>query len=985
MKTVFTLIALIIILSFSAHSQQDSLFAPKGFDQPRENIQHGKIDTVFYQSKTVGTQRKALIYTPPGFNKKQKYPVLYLLHGIGGDAKEWFNNGHPQVILDNLYADKKLVPMIVVMPNGRAMKDDCAVGNIFDSVKVQAFATFEKDLLNDLIPFVEKNYPVIKDREHRALAGLSMGGGQSLNFGLGNPDVFAWVGGFSSAPNTKKPEELVPDPDRTRKMLKLIWISGGDQDRLLVFSKRTHDYLVKNNIPHIYRVIPGGKHDFAVWKDNLYMFSQLLFKPVTDDIIKKYSLDQIKKPEPVKKPEVKNNSEAEFSKNWKDINYAGDTMKYHKLDIYLPKEEEESYPAIVVVYGSAWLSNSMKGSDLKTLGKALLDAGYAVIMPNHRSSMDAKFPAQINDIKAVIRFVRANASTYSIDTSFIGITGSSSGGHLSALAGTTNSVKEFKLGTASADIEGNVGRFLNYSSSVDAVVDWFGPTDFMVMDSCGSRMHHNDAKSPESTLIGGPIQENKDKAELANPIIYIDANDPPFLILHGDKDPLVPHCESEMLYNALQEAGVKSKLVIVPGGQHGPGLFKEQYFKMMVDFFNSSKNKFTKNIQEEFQHKKYRNIFLEAGYSQSDIDKKVEQAYHDIFEGPNKVYFEVGDSMAYVSDLKNHDVRTEGVSYGMMIAVQLDKKDVFDRIWRWSKFYMQHQEGSRKGYFSWSYNPKVMKPNALGTASDGEFYFITSLLFASNRWGNNTGIDYYGEARNILDAMWAKDGTDQVYNIINTEQKKITFVPEGRGSTWTDPSYFVPAFYEVWAAYANDGHEQFYSDCADTARVYLHRACKSATGLNPDLTDYNGNPFSNPWRPSAFRYDSWRVPMNISMDYNWFAKDKDWQQGYAVRIQDFFRSQGVDTFVDQYNLDGTRPEYILKAGGYQKLRHSLGLVATTASTALINTEGGLDFVHALWDAKLEPYEDGYFDPYYDGLLYLFSLMHLSGKYQLITQ
>ena len=168
--------------------------------------------------------------------------------------------------------------MIVVMPNGRAMKDDRATGNIFDAEKVQAFATFEKDLLTDLIPFMEKNYPVFTDPEHRAIAGLSMGGGQSLNFGLGNPDKFAWVGGFSSAPNTKMPQELVPDPVKATQQLNLLWISCGDQDGLINFSKRTHDYLVANEVPHIYYVIPGGAHDFKVWKESLYMFVNLIFK-----------------------------------------------------------------------------------------------------------------------------------------------------------------------------------------------------------------------------------------------------------------------------------------------------------------------------------------------------------------------------------------------------------------------------------------------------------------------------------------------------------------------------------------------------------------------------------------------------------------------------------------------------------------------------------------------------------------------------------
>ncbi|MFS4428447.1 alpha/beta hydrolase [Chryseobacterium sp. S90] len=257
--------------------------APPDFDVEKKEIPHGKIDTIQYSSSTVGTTRKALVYTPPGFKKSNKYPVLYLLHGIGGDEKEWFKNGTPQIILDNLYAKGKLIPMIVVLPNGRAMKDDRATGDIMAKDKVEAFAIFEKDLLNDLIPFVEKKYPAKKDRNDRAIAGLSMGGGQTLNFGLGNIDKFSWVGAFSAAPNTKEPQKLLPDPPKA-KQLKLLWISCGDQDRLMPFSKRTSDYLTENNVPHIFYVEPGG-HDFKVWKNDLYLFSQLLFKPIKQEDI----------------------------------------------------------------------------------------------------------------------------------------------------------------------------------------------------------------------------------------------------------------------------------------------------------------------------------------------------------------------------------------------------------------------------------------------------------------------------------------------------------------------------------------------------------------------------------------------------------------------------------------------------------------------------------------------------------------------------
>lgn len=392
-----------------------------------------------------------------------------------------------------------------------------------------------------------------------------------------------------------------------------------------------------------------------------------------------------------------------------------------------------------------------------------------------------------------------------------------------------------------------------------------------------------------------------------------------------------------------------------------------------------------KEAKKELSRPIYRNLFKEVGYSQKDIDKKLAKAYYDIFEGPKRVYFEDGENMGYVSDVKNDDARTEGMSYGMMVAVQLDKKDVFDRLWRWSVKYMQHQEGPREGYFAWSVNPHTKKQNSPGSASDGELYYITSLLFASNKWGNNTGIHYYNEARRILDAMWKKDGTGNIYNLINTEHKQITFVPEGGGYNWTDPSYHLPAFYEIWILYAKDGHEEFYKECAEVSRNFLHKACHPVTGLNADYTEFNGEPHSTPWMPAAFRYDSWRVPMNIAMDYTWYGKDKEWQEDYAKRFQNFLRSKGMDTYDDQFNLDGTTPDWILQAGPVKKLRHSIGLVSTAATASLVNPEKeSADFVHAIWNAKLEPYEDGYFDPYYDGLMYLFSMMHLSGNYKIIT-
>ena len=248
--------------------------APEGFDKRRDGVPRGKVELVEYDSKSVGTRRKMRVYTPPGYSADKKYPVLYLLHGIGGDENEWYKGGAPDAILDNLLADGKAVPMVVALPNGRARPNDRAEGNVYASAP--AFEAFEADLLKDVIPFVEANYSVKAGREGRALAGLSMGGGQSLNFGLGNLDTFAWVGGFSSAPNTRPPERLVPDPAAAGK-LKLLWISCGDKDGLMNISQGVHAYCKEKGVPHVWHVDSGG-HDFKVWKNDLYLLAQQLFR-----------------------------------------------------------------------------------------------------------------------------------------------------------------------------------------------------------------------------------------------------------------------------------------------------------------------------------------------------------------------------------------------------------------------------------------------------------------------------------------------------------------------------------------------------------------------------------------------------------------------------------------------------------------------------------------------------------------------------------
>lgn len=248
---------------------------PAGFNKKRDDIPHGKLEMIEYDSKTVGTRRKMFVYTPPSYSAEKKYPVLYLLHGIGGDETEWQRYATVDVLMDNLIADGKTVPMIVVMPNGRAQKNDRPEGNVFASAP--AFERFEEDLINDVIPTIESRYSVNTNREYRAIAGLSMGGGQSLNFGLKHLDKFAWIGGFSSAPNTRPASEMIPDPETAKRKLKLLFLSCGNKDGLIRISQDFQAYLKENGIPHIWHV-DGNGHDATHWRNALYHFAQLLFK-----------------------------------------------------------------------------------------------------------------------------------------------------------------------------------------------------------------------------------------------------------------------------------------------------------------------------------------------------------------------------------------------------------------------------------------------------------------------------------------------------------------------------------------------------------------------------------------------------------------------------------------------------------------------------------------------------------------------------------
>ncbi len=280
--------------------------------------------------------------------------------------------------------------------------------------------------------------------------------------------------------------------------------------------------------------------------------------------------------------------EIRCGEKYMDVDYAGDGQVCHKLYIYLPAEKRDSYPVVIHIYGSAWFSNNSKGmANLDSIGQALLDAGYAVVAPNHRSSSDAKFPAQINDIKAVVRFVRAKAGDYGFDASFIGISGFSSGGHLASLAGATSNIKEAKVGEYEVDLEGSVGPYTSFSSAVDVVCDWSGPIDLLNMECESERPWGG---TPEEALLGVNYSGQDDLFRTLSPITYLDPADPPLIVFHGTKDNVVPHCQGVELYEAWDKAGITADLNLVEGAGHGINLFVDPWLSEMVEFVNSARN-----------------------------------------------------------------------------------------------------------------------------------------------------------------------------------------------------------------------------------------------------------------------------------------------------------------------------------------------------------------------------------------------------------
>jgi oligosaccharide reducing-end xylanase len=369
----------------------------------------------------------------------------------------------------------------------------------------------------------------------------------------------------------------------------------------------------------------------------------------------------------------------------------------------------------------------------------------------------------------------------------------------------------------------------------------------------------------------------------------------------------------------------------------------------------------------------YRNLFAEyLGKSDAEVKAKLDAAWNQLFYGSDdfeRVYYPVGQDMAYIEDIGNRDVRTEGMSYGMMIAVQLNKQEEFNRLWKWAMTYMYQADGPYQGYFAWHCTPEGKKLDS-NPASDGEEWFVTALFFASARWGNGEGFfDYQAQAQEILNTMLHKEDqeSDLATNMFNAENKQVVFVPKiGRDSSFTDPSYQLPAYYELWSRSAVQDNE-FWAQAAQTSREYFQKAANPRTGLMPDYANFDGTPYGTDDH-ADFRFDAWRTLSNVAVDGAWFAVDP-WQVEQSNRILDFLTSQDIGSYANQYTLDGKA----LSAD------HSTGLVSMAAVAALAaDPEKGKPFVQALWETEIP---SGRWR-YYDGMLYMLGLLHASGNFRI---
>ncbi len=384
------------------------------------------------------------------------------------------------------------------------------------------------------------------------------------------------------------------------------------------------------------------------------------------------------------------------------------------------------------------------------------------------------------------------------------------------------------------------------------------------------------------------------------------------------------------------------------------------------------------------ENRTYRNLFAEIGKSEREIEERLERIRQEFFYGPDKVYFPVGEDMGYLEDTGNHDVRTEGMSYGMMMCVQMNMKEEFDRIWKWAKTYMYLEEGFFEGYFAWSCKTDGTK-NAYGPAPDGEEYFAMALFFASHRWGDGEGIfDYSGEAKEILRAALHKgENGRKGLPLWNSANKQILFIP---GVDFTDPSYHLPHFYELFAKWSYEEDREFWKEAAKVSRSYLAAACHPVSGMNAEYAEFDGKPMTRVLprikdRHDRFYSDAYRTAANIGLDYEWNHVDVG-QKKAVERLQYTLGSVNRENPFVVYEVDGTPTD--------QKALHPLAILVTTAQASLAvdgplsaDQEDPVKVLAAEWVERFweEPLRTGD-RRYYDNCLYLFAFLALSGHYRI---
>ena len=383
---------------------------------------------------------------------------------------------------------------------------------------------------------------------------------------------------------------------------------------------------------------------------------------------------------------------------------------------------------------------------------------------------------------------------------------------------------------------------------------------------------------------------------------------------------------------------------------------------------------------------RYRNLFAEAGHSEKEIRLKVDSAFEQLFHGnpeTQAVYYAAGSNsngpLAYTTDIKHNDVRTEGLSYGMIIAVELNKKAEFDALWNWSKTYLQMTQTNHPsfGFFAWQARTNGVKMSEF-VAPDGEEYYTMALYFAAHRWGNGKGIyNYQAEADELLSRMVHRETiaakmpgrggsrTITAGPLVDVDHKMILFSPSSERNKFTDPSYHLPAFYELWSRWGPEKDREFWAAAAAASRDYFSRVTHPVTALNPNYGNFDGSLLNY---QTNFSYDAFRTAGNWSVDWSWWGKDVR-ERELSDKLQAFFESKGTN-YGCQFTLDGKTLEE----------RHAQGLVAVNAVAGLAATNPrAVKFVEELWNT---PPPDG-LERYYEGLLYMMSLLHCSGEFRIL--